>query len=254
MIFSNSRTGQWDWDGSRRFCCAGIRGHPLEKPRDAHNNSGCCDLLGELSLGPAGEQKCNYCISNLTQDLARGMTGGFLVFPPAGIEIGSQLLPWPFCRLLKLKLLILSSGGKLLTQLSHPRDQARACTARGGNSSVSSPKFCGNTTIPPPGAGILQIFLSNTFYLQRAQAMPRIKQNNSVFTLIFDSLSLGIPDHSHFSRPSLLFIGILDYFGVLEDGFLFFFLQNLGPLGIIQVIYFQQREHFYLPAAFPITW
>lgn len=69
-----------------------------------------CNLLGEFSLGPAGEHKSSYCTSNLTQDLAQGMTCGFLVFPPAGMEIGSKLLPWPFCRLLKLKLLILENS------------------------------------------------------------------------------------------------------------------------------------------------
>lgn len=96
LIFSNSRTGRRDWDDSRRFCGAGIHGHPLERPWDANNPSGRCNLSGELSLGPAGEQKRNYCISNLTQDLARGTTCGFLVFPPAGIEIGSRLLSLAF--------------------------------------------------------------------------------------------------------------------------------------------------------------
>lgn len=96
LIFSNSRTGRRDWDDSRRFCGARIHGHPLERPWDANNPSGRCNLSGELSLGPAGEQKRNYCISNLTQDLARGTTCGFLVFPPAGIEIGSRLLSLAF--------------------------------------------------------------------------------------------------------------------------------------------------------------
>lgn len=114
------------------------------------------------------------------------------------------------------------------------------------------PKFCRNTITLTPGAGILQIFMSNTFHLQTAPAMLRRKQNNSAFTLLFESLSLSIPDYSHFARPSVFFKGMFDYFGALEAGF--FFLCRILVLWESSQLFIFSREHFYLHVALSITW